>query len=292
MISVIIPVFNDASALRACLESLRWQTLPRSEYEVLVVDNGSATSPGDIVREYEFARYLFEATPGSYNARNSGVRAASGDLLAFTDADCVPASDWLESASRRLSAAPNTDALGGRIVLTVSVDRTPAELFELVVQPFLQQQYVEQMGFAATANLIVRREAFLAVGPFDGTRMSSGDKEWGRRLSASGRKLDYAAEVIVSHPARRSLAALIRKHRRIVGGRTAKPADDGPAGYAAWNSRIRRDLSTTVRTLVLRPSRLGLSWREASSVLLVAVILAMARTLENMRVAIGVSPLR
>ena len=292
MISIVIPVFNDPVALRRCLEAIGAQSLSPGQFEAIVVDNGSAIGIADVVREFGFASCLFESRPGSYNARNTGARAASGEILAFTDADCIPRPDWLERARRHFAADDRVAAIGGRIDLVVSGARTTAELFETVFPSFLQEQYVQQMGFAATANLFVRRVDFLAVGPFDGARMSSGDKEWGRRLGASGRILRYADDAVVEHPARTSIAALIRKHRRIVGGRVAGPGQEAPTLYEPWSRRIRQGVSGTLLTLLLRPARLSLSRLESTRVIALVAVVGVARVWERTRLALGARPIR
>src|SRR5690606_36834631 len=95
-----------------CLEALARQGLSRSSFEVLVVDNGSATPPHETVARYPFCRLLSEPRPGSYNARNAGCLAAGGVFLAFTVADCRPQPDWLEHALEYFRANQNVAAIG------------------------------------------------------------------------------------------------------------------------------------------------------------------------------------
>src|SRR4051794_2931850 len=93
--SIIIPVRDDSARLQTCLEALDRQSLAGA-LEILVVDNGSSDDPEAVVRGFPRARLLHEAEPSSYAARNLGVREASGAIFAFTDSDCIPASDWIE----------------------------------------------------------------------------------------------------------------------------------------------------------------------------------------------------
>src|SRR4051794_8901034 len=97
MISVIIPHLNQPDALEACLRSLDAQTLARDAFEIIVVDNGSATPPMDVVAGHPGVRLQHESRPGPGPARNAGVAAANGEILAFIDADCRAHQDWLSS---------------------------------------------------------------------------------------------------------------------------------------------------------------------------------------------------
>ena len=114
-ISVIIPVHNGAHSLGACLGALESQTLARGdEFEVIVVDNGSTDELADTRRLFPGVRWLEEAAPGSYAARNRGLRQAAGEIIAFTDADCLPDAAWLRQGVAALAAGPAT-VVGGEV---------------------------------------------------------------------------------------------------------------------------------------------------------------------------------
>lgn len=216
--SVVIPVRDDATRLETCLRALDRQTLT-DPFEVLVVDNGSRDDPAAVVARHPRARLLSEATPSSYAARNTGVAAARGAILAFTDSDCVPAEDWLERAAARLAAEDGPAFLAGRIEVFARDPGEPngVELYELA-QGFRQDYYAEVLRFGATANVVVARSDFDRAGPFSETLISSGDLEWGQRADARGVRPTYAADVVVSHPARDSIGAISRKARRLLAG--------------------------------------------------------------------------
>src|ERR1041385_8126335 len=101
-VSVIIPVWNDPERLTKCLDALRKQTYPAHSYEIIVVDNGSAVPVDRVVASYGHARVVHEQRVGSYAARNSGLKVARGQVIAFTDADCLPAPDWIEKGVAHL----------------------------------------------------------------------------------------------------------------------------------------------------------------------------------------------
>lgn len=291
-VSVVIPVYNDAARLAQCLQALSIQSLGADRFEVIVVDNGSNDSPERVVTGFPFARCLVEPLPGSYNARNTGAAAALGACLAFTDSDCRPDRDWLVNAVDYFNSNPGVSAIGGRIELDCSGMPSAAELYERIYA-FRQERYVGQHGFAATANLIVRRDAFEEVGPFDGNRKSGGDLEWGQRLVTTGLVLQYVAQVTVHHPARSTLGDLIRKRRRTAGGRlmTASSAASSVTVKSAWIDPQPRGFRM-LACLLFRPHQLGLLGTQGWRVLGVLGLLWIVDKLERWRLRLKGVPLR
>jgi GT2 family glycosyltransferase len=211
--SIIVPHYNDLVLLDACLSALNGQTVPRSEYEIIVADNASPCGI-DAVRAVvrDRAKLVEVHETGAGPARNGGAVQALGRVLAFTDCDCVPEPGWLGAGLVALDAS---DIVGGRMVVLVDQGRplTPTEAFELVFA-FDNQRYVEQKHFTVTANLFVRKSDFDRVGPFR-TGVSE-DQEWCLRARNMGLRICYAEAAVVGHPARHSWADFLRKWRRIV----------------------------------------------------------------------------
>jgi GT2 family glycosyltransferase len=183
-----------------------------------VVDNGVVGGLGAVSARFPAVRILREEKPGSYAARNAGVRAARGEVLAFTDDDCLPAPAWLEQGLAALTAS-GAGAVGGRIDLVFGdpAHRGGAELYELL-NGFDQAHTIQRLHGCATANLFTRRRLFEELGPFDERTFSLGDLDWTRRVSAAGRGVAYAADAVVQHPARARLLDVVRREQRIQGG--------------------------------------------------------------------------
>ena len=211
-VSVVIPVLNGARVLPACLDALAAQ-VDAPPFEVIVVDNGSGDETVAVARAHAVGcQVTTEQRRGSYAARNAGIAVASGRVLAFTDADCIPSPSWL--AAGLLVGA---DLVGGRIDPLVADDPTLWEIYDAAT--YLDQRaYVERESFAATANLFVRRSVFDAVGPFDPSLRSSGDWEWCRRAVAAGFSIAYADDAVVHHRLRRSFVETWRVHGRLGAG--------------------------------------------------------------------------
>jgi glycosyltransferase involved in cell wall biosynthesis len=279
-VSVIIPVYDQPQALHRCLQALARQTCGREAFEAIVVDNGSIPPLPDLSREFPFARVAIEPRPGSYAARNHGLSLARGDVLAFTDADCEPADSWIEAGLRRLGTTPAAGFVAGRIVLRFAsaAPVTAAELYEAVFG-FPQEKYVG-WGFAATANLFAPRATFDAVGAFDATLLSGGDMEWGQRVRRAGIPQVYAAEVLVTHDARRTLRELLTKARRVAGGvqRVADRRGEGTRELAMQSLRYVL-AGARVRANLPHPAVNGLAStaRFATAVWLVDLVQAFER---------------
>lgn len=233
MISVIIPHLNQPRALEACLASLEAQSVPRDLFEIIVVDNGSGTLPTDVVARHSGVRLLQQAQPGPGPARNAGVAAGTGEVLAFIDADCRAHPDWLCSILRSLHSLPPGTVLGGDVRIwqgdNAQLDAIAA--YESVFA-YRFKLYIERHGYCGTGNMALFRRDFEAVGPFAGIEVAE-DMEWGQRARRSGIRFRYVPEMIVFHPARSSLQELyVKWDRQIVHYRNM--AEGTPAWRLRW----------------------------------------------------------
>jgi glycosyltransferase involved in cell wall biosynthesis len=260
IVSVIVPVYNDAARLRRCLAALQAQTWPAERLEVIVVDNGSTDDVARSLADSPGVVALHASRPGSYAARNAGIAAARGEVLAFTDADCLPAPDWVERGVARLLDAPDVAMVGGRIDLRIADPGHPTavELFDMLYG-FPQERFVRIDGFSATANLFVRREVVDAVGPFDADLRSGGDREWGERARRAGHGIVYGEDVVVGHPARRRLSELTARSVRLAGGHVEQTRRRSGRSRAALVRELLWSLRPPVTAIprVLGDSRLG-----------------------------------
>jgi GT2 family glycosyltransferase len=230
-ISIVIPHLNQLEFLERCLNSLAAQ-IARYDVEVIVVDNGSHQLPHDVCSRHAFVKLEQETTPGPGPARNRGIAAASGDILAFIDADCIAHRDWLHNLVQVFTDDACTAIVGGDVRIDPANPGriTMLEAYEIVFA-FRQQHYIEKLGFSGTGNLAMRREAYDAVGPFGGIEIAE-DRDWGRRATQRGYRIRYVPEMIIFHPARRTFDELRRKCDRHV----SHDYQDS-AGRAFWRLR-------------------------------------------------------
>ncbi len=163
--SVVIPVYNGAGTLAACVRALKTQTLTCSEFEIVVVDDGSTDRTADVARHFD-VRLISQRNGGAPAARNRGMREARGEWVAFTDADCVPSRAWLQ----RLLAACADRASLGAAGKTVGIDsHTPAARFVDLMGGLDAGRHLAHptYPFAPSANIVYRRDCLLEAGGFD-----------------------------------------------------------------------------------------------------------------------------
>ncbi len=209
-VSVIVPVRNDPR-IRRCLRALLGQTYPAERTELIVVDNRSSDETPVVVREHPVTLLVENRTLSPYAARNRGIERARGEILAFTDADCVPDKDWLTRAVAALERE-GADLVGGRVRFRFSEPPHAAEIFDSL-HNLDNDRSIAERGVAKTGNLCARRRVFEAIGPFPAARRSGGDVEWTGRASGAGFALVYAADAVVAKPARRLGPLLTKLHR-------------------------------------------------------------------------------
>jgi GT2 family glycosyltransferase len=229
-VSVIVPVLDGLDGLVRCVRALLDQDYPADRVEILVADNGSAVDPAPHLPADERVTVIHEPRPGSYAARNAALGVAKGEVLAFTDADCLPDRGWLTAAVAALQQEPRADMIGGAVELTFDGPggrpRNGAEWHEYL-HSFKQESYLAEQGFAVTANLVTWRDVVERVGEFDAALKSGGDAEWSRRVTASGGTQRYAPQAVVRHPARASWGEVRDKNRRVTAGVRERLARQG-----------------------------------------------------------------
>ena len=247
-VSVIIPVLNGERTIRECLVSLLEMDYPAELREILVVDNGSSDRTADIVNTYP-VRYLVERRRGAPSARNKGIEASKGGILAFTDADCIVSRGWLRSLVQAFGE-PDVGGVAGEIV--AYPPRTPAERYAARIRHLSPQQYLSRplLPFAVFANLSFRRDVFDRIGLLDNALRQGESTDFCTRFfREAGMKLRYAPKAVVFHRHRvtareffrqqwrygRGHALLYIKYREeIPWGRQQRVAAYGDLGQAAW----------------------------------------------------------
>jgi glycosyltransferase involved in cell wall biosynthesis len=217
-VSIIIPTYKDWARLSLCLQALANQTYDSNFYEIIVVNNYTADKVPEDYFIPKNCKIVVESQPGSYVARNAGIKLSVGEIIGFTDSDCIPDEDWISNAVEAFEDNQKFARIAGKIRLYYKSDRlTNAELYE-TVYAFNQDIYVEQDGTGVTANMFTFKYVFDEVGMFREDLLSGGDYEWAVRARNANHKIQYSDKVIVSHPARHHLAELVKKAKRVGGG--------------------------------------------------------------------------
>jgi len=228
---VIIPHRDDLANLRLCLDLLRQQTF--QDFEIVVADNNSRCGLAEVAAACGPGVVLIPAPiSGAAHARNAALARARGEILAFIDADCRPAPEWLAHGLRRLRKGA---VVAGRVEVLFAdpTNPTPAEAYEAVFA-FDNRRYVRR-NFCLGCNMFARRADFDRVGLF--RPGAPEDLDWSRRAVGLGLKLLYDETVVVGHPARKDWPELARKTRRVVGELHRLRADQG-FGALAWTAYL------------------------------------------------------
>jgi glycosyltransferase involved in cell wall biosynthesis len=211
-ISVLICTRDRAASLRQTLASVFAQSLPADfDYEVVVVDNGSADETPRVVDEFRAShphrlRYHFEGRRGLAHARNAGLRVVTGEVIAFTDDDVLVSDSWLGEMRREFEADAGMGVLAGRVLLA------RGELQRVAYQPREEpgvfdsaERAVEHACVVVGANMAFRREVFALCGSYDG-RLGAGlffsgceDLDMVCRAMREGFRLRYSPEVLIYH---------------------------------------------------------------------------------------------
>ena len=204
--SVVIPTHNRLSTLRQCLTAVLEQAYP--DNEVIVVDDGSTDDTEVIILcEFPTVHYFRQENAGPAAARNRGIAAATSDIIAFTDDDCLPPSDWLARLAEGFRRYPNITGVGGPLLAPASVRATNilARYEEYVVRALYGACDDEVVGgyscpAGGTNNMAYRRDALQAIGGFDPAfpypAAEDADLKW--RLAQTGAQFLYTP-VVVTH---------------------------------------------------------------------------------------------
>ncbi|MGH2992612.1 MAG: glycosyltransferase, partial [Solirubrobacterales bacterium] len=210
-VSVIVPVLNGERSLPGLLAALLGDDYPPARREILVVDNASTDATPDILRGAPVT-YLHEGWRGAARARNRGIAASQGEIVAFTDVDCLPATGWL----RAVVAGFRDEGVGGVAgEILPFPPKTAAERYAARIRHLSPQRYLRRpiFPFAVTANLAFRREVFDTVGLFDPESPRGGESTdfCTRFLRETGLRLALAREAVVLHRHRTTGATFLRQ---------------------------------------------------------------------------------
>jgi GT2 family glycosyltransferase len=198
---VIVPVYNGAATIASCVESLLAQTINAHVVEIIAVDDGSRDATLSILSQYKDVRVVRQVkNMGPAAARNQGARKATGEIILFTDADCVPGEDWVQEMA---SSFEGDSAIAGvkGVYRTKQRDLT-ARFVQLEFEfKYERMKQRETIAFIDTYSAGYRRDVFLESGGFDtGFPMASTeDIELSFRLASKGHRLVFNPRAYVYH---------------------------------------------------------------------------------------------
>ena len=197
--SIIVPAYNAENTVEDCLKSLLDQSLARDRYEIILVDDGSGDGTADIIQRYP-VWYFCQENQGPAAARNKGAQLARGDILLFTDSDCVPVHNWLERMVAPFSENPDISGVKGAYKtrqksLTARFAQVEFEdRFQLL-------EKVDFIDMVDTYSAAFRRDLFLTSGGFDPSFpvANNEDTELSYRLVSQGHLFVFQPSAVVYH---------------------------------------------------------------------------------------------
>jgi len=213
-ISVIVPVLNRERDIGRCLESLLALDYP--SFEIIVVENGSTDQTPEVISRYP-VRMVIERKRGAYIARNTGMEMAQGEIIAFTDSDCVVEKDWLKALAGNY-IDQRVGGVGGHLL--------PFKASTMVEQflsfgilaifhsprkgPVRSDPHRFLSGALGSANMSYRSCVLKELGGFDpNLAFFGGDYDLCWRVQRAGYAVIYDPEAIVYHRLRNSLSSMI-----------------------------------------------------------------------------------
>jgi glycosyltransferase involved in cell wall biosynthesis len=212
--SVIIPTRDRPEQLFGCLQSLERQNYPSDRFEVIVVDDGGTIPLETVVERFNDSidmKLFKQKHVGPAKARNTGAGYAKGQFLAFTDDDCNPANDWLETLAILFSSSADC-VIGGSTINTLTTN--PFSCASQLINDFSRHYHNNnEAGFLTSNNFAVPADRFRAIGGFDTSFTFAGgeDREFFDRWSHHGYAMLYIPKLQVCHGHHLTLFSFLRQ---------------------------------------------------------------------------------
>ncbi len=211
-LSVVVPTRNRTKEITHCLESLLKIDYPN--FEIIVVDNHSSDHTVQVLNEFP-VQVIEETQTNQYAARNAGIRKAKGEIIAFTDSDCIVDPGWLKNLVQHYGES-SIAGVGGKLMSFRPVNSIEKFLslgtldFQTPEGQWIQKKKDRFMsGLVGSANMSYRRDILERVGGFDESYRTCGDYDLCRRVQLLDYRLVHEPEAIVQHQHRSTLMQMI-----------------------------------------------------------------------------------
>jgi glycosyltransferase involved in cell wall biosynthesis len=197
-VSVVVPAHNAESTIERCVESLLGQDYPQARCQVLIVDNNGTDRTSQLVAAYPVTLLHERRTQSAYAARNLGIQHATGDYIAFTDADCVADASWLNNLLADWQD-PTIGCFSG-LIKAYEPDSAVAELLAKYQAERFYGQGQAVLPYAVGGNAAYPRSVLQRIGLFDATLRSGGDLELSLRMQKqTDLRISFVERAVVYH---------------------------------------------------------------------------------------------
>ncbi|HUD44304.1 MAG TPA: glycosyltransferase family 2 protein [Patescibacteria group bacterium] len=198
-ISIIIPAFNEEKMILHCLDAIKNQSYPKDKFEIILANNNSTDKTVSIA-EKQGAKIITETQEGYIFTLNTGMKAASGEIIAVTDADTIVTHNWLETMAI-IFQDPDVVAVTGSITLNMR-STTIKTLSEMLYRLFLQFNFASGKPHLSGPNFAIRKDIFMKINGLNTLYELSGDVELGLRAKKYG-KVSFTKDLKVFTSPRR-----------------------------------------------------------------------------------------
>jgi glycosyltransferase involved in cell wall biosynthesis len=210
-VSVVVCSYNGAATLRGCLEALQKVDYP--DFEVILVDDGSKDSTQSIAAEFPLVKNILQPNRGLSAARNVGLQAATGEIVAYTDSDCMPDSDWLYFLVSTLLHSSYA-AVGGPNLNPPATGAIPAAVAACPGAPTHVLLSDTEAEHIPGCNMAYWKSVLEEIGGFDPEFRTAGDDVdlcW--RLMQAGHRVGFSPSALVWHHRRFTMQAYFRQQK-------------------------------------------------------------------------------
>jgi glycosyltransferase involved in cell wall biosynthesis len=239
-VSVIVCSYNGAKTLAGCLDSLGKLNYP--EYEIILVDDGSTDDTAYIAAQFPKVRYIHQSNHGLSHARNTGAAAAKGEVLVYTDSDCMADVDWLYYLIGTLQSGDYAGVGGPNVSppaqnwVQACVAAAPGGPSHVLLTDIIAEHI-------PGCNMAFHRWAFERVGGFDVEYHKAGDDvDFCWRLQQAGGVIAFSPTAIVWHHRRFTLRAFFKQQDGYGEAESLLRFKHliffGPTGTAKWRGQI------------------------------------------------------
>lgn len=239
-VSIIVPVKNGVETIRELLESLMRIDYEKGKVEVVVVDGNSTDSTREIVSQFP-VKLLVEERPGLNAARNTGIKHSGGEIIVFTDSDCVVPRDWVKRMTENFQDS-QVGCVGGSVrgyydsFLSQYCDESIVPVLRIFRKRKVLHKVNPPLQYPAGCNMAIKREVIEEAGLFDeNIKYGFDEDELVERICKKGHKMVLDPEVLVKHKHRLSLKKLLKQTFQYGrGGALLSKIDKIESSFSRW----------------------------------------------------------